>query len=322
MIRRMTMALCTTLALMTTSCVGRPGFIPTTRHIYERFTPLAEPRPDVPVGALWIDGYGATGDGAATDNQETVRSLSGFTFDADFQASLTLGVLKFLDLDPSLRKKVVARFNDLSIIRVRDWSKLTGPTGEPRIYEALKAGTISITTTGSGGLDIESHALSQSTPVIGRGATGITRTFVIDGKDLVFAIHVASYRPIATKPIVVMVSPKRSGTVALGRYDITLSMAGSAEAGKAAPCAPQITYRLMSSGQQDTGQSGTIAMAAKGGEQVIDVPVPQQGLGGLLTGVRLSWDAARDGDCEARSIRAQQTGYATIRMPHPDAEGW
>lgn len=322
MTKRLTMTLFATLAMTTTSCVGRPGFIPTTRHIYERFTPLAEPRPDVPVGALWIDGYGATGEGAATDNQETIRSLSGFTFDADFQASLTLGVLKFLDLDPSLRKKVVARFNDLSIIRIKDWSKLTGPTGEPRIYEALKAGTISITTTGSGGLDIESRALSQSTPVIGRGATGITRTFVIDGKDLVFAIHVASYRPIATKPVVVAISPKRPGSATLGRYDMTLSMAGSAEASKGAPCASQIAYRLMSRGEQGSGQSGMIVMDAKGGEHVIEPPVPQQGLGGLLTRVLVSWSAASDVDCATRSIRVQQTGYATIRVSDPNAKEW
>lgn len=283
---------------------------------------MAEPRPDVPVGALWIDGYGATGEGATTDNQEMVRSLSGFTFDADFQASLTLGVLKFLDLDPSLRKKVVARFSDLSIVRIKDWSKLTGPPGEPRIYEALKAGTISITTTGSGGVDIESRGLSLSTPVIGRGATGITRTFVIDGKVLVFAIHVASYRQIATKPIVVAVSPKRPGTATLGRYDITLSTTGSAEAGGTDLCAQQIVYRFTSRGQPGSGRSGMIAMGAKGGQQMIDTPVPQRGLGGLLTRVRVSWDATRASDCDARSVHVQQTGYATVRVPDRNAEGW
>lgn len=47
----------TLLVLAATGCVGRPGFIPTTRHLYDRFTPLAEPRPDVPVGALWIEGW-------------------------------------------------------------------------------------------------------------------------------------------------------------------------------------------------------------------------------------------------------------------------
>lgn len=155
------------LALLCDGCVGRPGFIPTTGRLYDRFTPLAEPRPEIAVGALWIEDYGATGDGTVPDNLVTTRSLSGFTFDADFQADLTLGILKFFDFDPSFRRKMVARFSDLSIIRVKDWSKLEGPVGEPRIYEALKAGTISITTTSAGGLDIESRLVSQDIPVIG-----------------------------------------------------------------------------------------------------------------------------------------------------------
>lgn len=317
--------LCAMLALaaVISGCVGRPGFIPTTRHLYDRFTPLAEPRPEVPVGALWIEGYGATGDGAVLDNIVTTRSLSGFTFDADFQASLTLGLLKFLDLDPSYRKKVVARFADLSIIQVKDWSKLSGPAGEPRIYEALKAGTISITATGTAGLDIESRALSQDTPVIGRGTTGLARTFVIDGKDLVFAIHVASYRPVQTEPVRVAISRKRSQTASMGRYSLLLSATADAKTVDPSFCLQRLDYRLQSRGRVDPSSAGTIELDAKGAEKVVSMPVPEEGLGGaLLTDVRISWKPADKQRCAVRSVDVRRTGYGVSSQPGSRAPGW
>lgn len=311
----------TLLVLAATGCVGRPGFIPTTRHLYDRFTPLAEPRPDVPVGALWIEGYGATGDAAGADNLETIRSLSGFTFDADFQANLTLGILKFLDLDPSLRKKVVARFNDLSVIRIKNWSKLAGPAGAPRIYEALKAGTISITTTGAGGLDVESHALSQNTAVVGHGTTGVTRTFVIDAKDMVFAVHVARYRPVQSMPVSVALSGKRPAKVVVGGYDLTLSRHGQAGADLSA-CLERIGYRLVRRDGSGAAVVGTVEINTKGGETDIDMPVPEAGQEGeLFTQVRMSWRANASG-CLPRSIEVQRTGRAVTRQSNPRAPGW
>jgi hypothetical protein len=312
-----------TLVAAISGCVGRPGFIPTTRHLYDRFTPLAEPRPEVPVGALWIEGYGATGEGAVADNIVTTRSLSGFTFDADFQASLTLGLLKFLDLDPSYRKKVLARFADLSIIQVKDWSKLSGPVGEPRIYEALKAGTISITATGTAGLDIESRALSQDTPVIGRGTTGLARTFVIDGKDLVFAIHVASYRPVRTEPVRVTVSRKRPQAASLSRYTLLLSAAADAHALDPGLCLQRLDYRLQSRGRIDPSPAGMIELDAKGGEKLISMPVPEEGLGGaLLTDVRVSWKPEDKQRCSVRTIDVQRTGFGVVTQQGSHAPGW
>lgn len=323
MIRHRYLALVGSLAFVLSACVGRPAFVPTGRQLYDRFTPLAEPRPEVPVGALWIDRYGASGEGAAADNLVTTRSLSGVMFDADFQADLTLGVLKILDLDPSFRKKMVVRLADLSIIRVKDWSKLAGPIGEPRIYEALKAGTISITTTSAGGLDIENRIASQNMPVIGRGTTGLTRTFVIDGKDLVFAIHVASYRAVRTKPTSVAVSRKRPGTAALGRYSLMLKDESESGADDAETCVRQIGYRLAPRGRTDPGLVGTIDLKPEGGERIIDMPVPQEGLGGaLLSKVSISWKAENKTGCTTRMIETRQIGYGVVRQPDPHAAGW
>lgn len=210
------MVLIAGVLLTCAGCVSRPAFLPTTTHLYAAFSPLDQPKPDVPVGALWVAGYGPVGEGAAADNLVTERSLSAITFDSDFQASLTLGLLKFLDLDPSLRTKVTARFTDLTIVRIKDWSRLSGPAEQPRLYEALRAGTISVTSTSDVGLDIENRAISQNLPVFGRGTTGVARTFNIDGKDLIFAIHVAALEQVEGARISIEVRPNKTTMARLG----------------------------------------------------------------------------------------------------------
>ena len=179
------------LPVLLSSCVVRPAFVPRPSGIYQRFTALTEPRVELPVGALWVMGYGPSGAGAAADNLVTERSLSGITFDNDLQLSFTAGLLKFFDLDPSIRNKVTARFADMSIVRVRDLAALPGPAGQPRLYEAVKAGTVTITTTRDVGLDIQSRALAQGLAVIERGSSGAIRTYTIEGRDIFFAYRIA-----------------------------------------------------------------------------------------------------------------------------------
>ncbi len=110
-----------------------PDFMPKPSEVYEGYVALEMPRTELPVGALWVQGYGPSGDGAAADNLMTERSLSHVTINSDLQLGLTAGILNLFGLDPSYRNKLSARFGDLSIVRVKDMSKLSGPASEPRI---------------------------------------------------------------------------------------------------------------------------------------------------------------------------------------------
>lgn len=206
---RVTLALGLFAILATTGCAVRPDFLPAPARVLDKYTALRQPRPELPVGALWVEGHGPYGTGATADNLETVKTLSALTFDGGVQANLSLGVLQYLDLDPSYSRKMTARLNDVSIVRVKDMTKLAGPAGQPRIYEALKAASITVTASRDIGLSIETAAAQRNLPVLGRGTTGQLTTFTIEAKEAFFAIKVARMTSAESKPAIVRLS--RSG---------------------------------------------------------------------------------------------------------------
>lgn len=172
--------------------LGMPDFIPKPGDVYDDYVALETPRTEVSVGALWIQDYGPSGEGAAPDNVVTERSLSQVTISSELHLGLTAGILNLFGLDPSYRNRLSARFGELSIVRVKDMSKLSGPASEPRIYEAIRAGSITITTDNEAGLDLETRAVGRNLPVVGRSDNGRRRSFSIDGKDMFIAFRVAS----------------------------------------------------------------------------------------------------------------------------------
>lgn len=169
-----------------------PDFVPQPSDIYERFSAFEEPRSDVPVGALWIQGYGAFGDGAAPDNLATIKSLSGVVMTRELQLGLAAGILNLFGIDPGYKKNISARFSDLTIVKVKDVAKLSGPAGEPRIVEALRAGSITISTDSDISLDLQKRGLPGSFPVTGRTDAGRRKTWTIDGKDMFIAFRVGT----------------------------------------------------------------------------------------------------------------------------------
>lgn len=300
------------LPVLLSSCVVRPAFVPRPSGIYQRFTALTEPRVELPVGALWVTGYGPSGPGAAADNLVTERSLSGITFDNDLQLSFTAGLLKFFDLDPSIRNKVTARLADMSIVRVRDLAALPGPAGQPRLYEAVKVGTVTITTTRDVGLDIQSHALAQGLAVIERGSTGAIRTYTIEGRDIFFAYRLARFLTTSGERQHLDVLPDRGWHVRLDGADIAF--------------APEATRTLANtcsapSGQLTSNGVPITDVAAGASDRPKPLPVPiSDGRGGLYDALLVRWDAtrARRSSCRVR-VTLQLTGHRleTLRDPQP-----
>lgn len=168
-----------------------PDFAPNPRQAFDGFRAINPPRADVPVGALWVPGYGPTGVSAGPDNLETARSLSSVTIDKNLQLSLSVGILQLLGIDPKARDHYTARFSDLSIVRVKDIARLDGPKGEPRIVEALKAGSVTVTSDTDIGLSGQSIGNQLST-VSGSTTNDRTRTYSIEARDMFIAIHVAT----------------------------------------------------------------------------------------------------------------------------------
>lgn len=145
---------------------------------------------------------------------------------------------------------------------------------------------------------------------------------MIDGKDLVFAIHVASYRPVETEPVKIKVAGKPVA-VALGRYRFVLRAAGGVDRKSPGTCVRQLAYELQSPGQAGPGPTGMVELGANGGDTTIDLPVPEEDMEGtLLTKVRVSWKASTTTGCAARMVEVRRTGHRIVREMNPRAPGW
>lgn len=182
MIRSALAALLITMA----APVASADFVPGPKQAFPGFVSISSPRPDVPIGALWIEGFGPTGEGASTDNLETIRSLNGLTIDRNLQVSLIIGLFDLIGIEPRLRDHFTARFTDLTIVRVKDMERLKGPPGEPRIIEALKAGSIVVSSDGEAGLNVRGGF--EVTRVDGSTTNSRTRAYSIEGRDMFIAI--------------------------------------------------------------------------------------------------------------------------------------
>lgn len=263
---RLTNALCPALLLLA-GCAVQPGFLPAPGKVLVGYQALRQPRPELPVGALWVDGYGPYGAGAAADNIDTIKTLSAVTFEGGVQGSLTLGVLQFLDLDPSFHDKLTARLNDVSIVRVNDMAKLGTPAGQPRVYEALKAASITVTTNHDIGLDVELRAAERNLPVFGRGTSGRLSTFTIEARDVFFAIRVARLVP-ATKSMTVTLDRKGRAHAQLGGLGIAIA---SDPGGKGSCTGMSLAFATAG------GPPGELHSVQDAGDLALDAPVAVDG---------------------------------------------
>ena len=321
---------------------GTPDFIPNPSNAFEDFEALEQPRADLPVGALWVQGFGPYGPGAALENIETVRSLSGFALNREMQLRLTLGIASLLKLDPGYRSRVSARFSELSIVRVKDASKLEGPAGEPRVYEALKAGTITITTDSDLSADLDGSISSAGVPILGRGDNGRVRSFTIDGKDMFIAFRVVTSKQVRSQPDVARLRPigQSLGAVIHG-HEIHLDAAGlnqclcaaaDLEAAKQCEVEKQLAAKIRKAGSAADGEWQN----AGGGNPIaapLRVPVAD-GQGGLYTGLGLTREfqivPASEGQgrtCsfklgEKSRIIATLEGTRSEPLKKPKSAGW
>lgn len=271
-------------ALAIAGCGVRPAYLPAPSRAFAQFRALPQPQPELAVGALWIEGHGAYGAGAAPDNLETIKSLAALTLDGTFQVSLNLGVLQFLDLDPSLRSKINARLNDVSIVRVKDLGKLDGPAEQDRIYQGLKAGSITVTATREVGLDIEASANQRQLPVVGRGTTGQMTTLTIEAREAFFAILIA--RMTEVDGTAVMLRPPRIATL-LGSIQLRLELVDPADCAKGAH---------FSVGKNDKSESPLVTSKAP---RIVTLAVPVYRDNTLYDRLRLSQD---EGACRFHAV--------------------
>ena len=313
-----TLVLCTAAAILSASpAAAMPDFVPSPGGIYEDFTALGEPRTEVPVGALWVQGYGPTGEGAAADNLLTIKSLTGVTINRETHLGLFSGILNLFGVDPSYRSRVSIRLGDVTIVRVKDMSKLTDPPAEPRIYEALRAGTIMISTESDVGLDLDTRAAGQRLPVVGRADTGRKRSFSIDGRDMFIAYRVATLKSTQSDDVALAVGRKHGRAEAtIGGYRVRIAAPEVADAPgeKNSSCSAEPEVRVIL--HRKDSVAGDIAApqsyrSVDGKPLQITLPVPEaDGKGGLYTSVVLKNEVPQAHKAHAASVNACGAGEA------------
>lgn len=303
-----------------------PDFVSKPSDAYDGYVALRMPRTEVPVGALWVQDYGPTGAGASADNLVTERSLSQVTINSELQLSLTAGLLNFLGLDPSLKNRLTARFGELSLVRVKEMTALAGPSGEPRIYEAIKAGQITITTDNDLGLRIETRVYTQNLPVTGRSENGKRRSFSIDGKDMFIAYRVATLRTVRRESDVVRLKRVGSGWrgTSNGR-DFILETDGGA-------CGPAGSF-LTAHGQgvlppdPDTlGAASGASLTGQADTPAASMPAPSTSASGSSSDAREPDRPVVSADAENPSSMAEEATLTQalsfpLRVPIADGKG-
>jgi hypothetical protein len=304
-----------------------PAFVPSPRQAFEGFVAINAPRPEVPVGAIWIDGFGPTGAAASADNLETVRSLNGVTIDKSLQLQLTAGLLTLLGVEPRLRDRYTARFTDLTIVRVKDVLKLDGPKGEPRIVEAVKAASIIVSTDGEVGLNgrmigWQPRELDAST------TNARTRNYAIEGRDLFIAMKVATPTLVSGKERLLEVESRglNEASARIGDYWIAIKTSRCGAPTGKANCPASYGIAKLNSFPLSTPPEQIGARLDAETKLPLPVPIADE-QGGLFDAVMVRWVApctVRKAD-HCRKEPRLVTRFVGLRLEDlksPDAKGW
>lgn len=278
----------------------------------------------MPLGALWIDGFGPTGPAAEADNVETVRSLSGMAIERNLQLSLSAGLFQMLGIDPKLRDHYTARFGELTILRIKDVGRLEGARGEPRIIEALKASTVTVTTDGEIGLNAQTlgwQLNNRSTST----TNGRTRSRSIEGRDLIVAVRVATPKLIEGRVRDLDLKPGKDNKseARVDDYRVTYRRQPCLSSDMPAKCSDGGEFGAIKlSSHPSADPQNFVALDAQGRAKLA-LPVPlADGEGGLFDSLVISRpECHRSGRCENK-LEVRYVGTRLQDMQSLRAKGW
>ncbi len=238
------------------------------------------------------------------------------------------------------------RLADVTIVRVKDLSKLPGPAGEPRIYEALRAGTITIATESDINLDLETRPGAVKIPVLGRADTGRRRSFSIDGKDMFIAFRVATLKTTRSEDVELPLRRREAGgSTSFAGYDIEidssvldrcLCAAASAEQWKICQAEQPVALRLIKTSSEPETKPASVSepYSLKVGA-LLEIPlaVPQaDGKRGLYSSMVFQlnvhqpkdWGASKGARCAPNGVKAHilasLKGTRIETLSHPKGE--
>ena len=148
------------------------------------------PTSEVPVGALWRQGYGPVGPGVAAPDIVTRRSFSSLTLSRAARRGLEIRMAEYLGLQPQSSAKLSATISEITISSVRDPAKLGYGPGDAYVSDAMKASKIAITTEDASEADLVAGLVSRGLRVSAQGSAHGQESLTVEGVDLFFAYRI------------------------------------------------------------------------------------------------------------------------------------
>jgi len=173
-----------------------------SRSLLGGFRIMEAPTSELPIGALWQQGYGPIGPGAPAEEVATRRSFDSLSLSRAARSGLEIRMAEYLGLQPQSSAKLSATISEISVLSVRDPAKLGYGPGDTYVSDAMKASKITITTEDAAEADLLAGMVSQRVRVTARGSAQGQETLTFEGVDLFFAYRVVRLeKPRDTGPL-------------------------------------------------------------------------------------------------------------------------
>ena len=166
--------------------------------VFSGFTFLDIPVSDIRIGAIYVRGIGANGNGLSSKDLMTQRSFSRSKVESSksTQAKVNGTLFKLIGLDAELYKsgQLDIEYSDVELISIRDILSLNIKTNTRYIYQALKVKSLAVTTDKTLTSEITANidkALNGASLIV--EPLGIKDKVMIDGVDVFIAYKLISF---------------------------------------------------------------------------------------------------------------------------------
>lgn len=296
------------------------------------FSLLEMPRTEVPLGSVWMQGYGPTGESAAAENVASESGLTALTSTVEKQRNAGFRAAPILVIAPSSKSRSALSFSEVTIHRVKKLTSLGFRPGESRISEAIRAGRLSMQV--EQGSRREASAGVRQAPVNLSGEIGRQdqANIGLEGNNLFVAYKVVTAEPRKRTEEKMRLVREGSGWKGIaGGLEATIAApSGCGCDGAEGPC-PRSWSVTLKEKVGDPASAAEQRVTLTPGRQLIDLPAtnerPAPG-GALLDLTQLKAElrplrgAAEACQAEPPKLSLVRTTVQLRPLDEPEAPGW
>lgn len=234
-----------------------------------QFTAISFPKKSLPIGAVWFQGTGPTGQAAEESNIEKVGGVSSSSISAEQKKGMTLALAKYLGLSGGSAKNLKAEYTELESYRVRDLFATGFSSGKSILREGIKAKAVTLITDASTALALKSNAEAKGISANIEAGSGKKSSVSLAGSDLFVAIGVVTFETHQGKVSQAPIDNTIRHRTLIGPYQVWFSSSG--------PCASsdKVDVSIMDVQKPDSaGSFAPIVYTMPSGAGTFSVPLP------------------------------------------------